>query len=452
MKIAPAVARGFIDLAFDLVEETTNLVERTHDTVVQRSARRCALGEPAKEPAKVVTGIQTTISSGVFASIRAINGITRTSVNAVANAAEARRARTANSSQPSLAASNLSPIVESASWYVDHLQSSVNGFWGDHLRRKGSRLDLGMTLRHDGRDLPVSAEALAEAFPTATNKICVFVHGLAATEWLWSLSSERHYGDPGVTFGTRLRADLGFTPIYLRYNSGRHISENGRCLAALLSELMEAYPVAIEEIALVGHSMGGLVVRSAAHYGSEHDEPWVGHLRHVACIGSPHLGAPLEKAVNLLTGVLRNVAAAGAQVPAELLDSRSAGVKDLRHGYTVDEEWAGMNPDRVFADSRRDLPLVGGVGYHFLAATFSRDPKHPLGQLLGDLMVRLRSAAGAAVEPARSIRFASGAVFPGMSHVDIANHPDVYEALRGMLAGAVRRPRGPAEKELLEQA
>ena len=40
--------------------------------------------------------------------------------------------------------------------------------------------------------------------------------GLSTTEWLWSLSSEHHYGEPGVTFGTRLEADLGFTPLYLR--------------------------------------------------------------------------------------------------------------------------------------------------------------------------------------------------------------------------------------------
>ena len=124
--------------------------------------------------------------------------------------------------------------------------------------------------------------------------------------------------------------------------------------------------------------------RSAAHYAREHEEPWVAHLRHVACIGSPHLGAPLEKAVSVLTGVLRNIEAAGAQVPAALLDSRSAGVKDLRYGYTVDEEWAGKDPDEVFADARRNMPLVDGVGYYFLAATFARDPAHPLGQLLGD--------------------------------------------------------------------
>jgi len=426
--------RGFIDLVFDMVEETTNLVQRTHDAVVTRSVRRFAPIEPAKTPAKLVGGIEAAISSGVFESIRALNGVARFTVNAVADVAEGGLERATDADALVLATPIDSNAVGTASWYVDYLQASLNGFWGDYLSRKNSRLDLGMTLRHHGRHLPATREAFAAAFPNPTSKVCVFVHSLAATEWLWSLSSKEHYGDPDVTFGTRLEADLGYTPLYLRYNTGRHISENGRALAKLLTEVLDAYPASVEEIVLIGHSMGGLVVRSAAHYAREHDEPWVAHLRHVACIGSPHLGAPLEKAVNLLTGALRGIEAAGAQVPAALLDSRSAGVKDLRYGYTVDEEWAGKDPDEVFADARRNVPLVDGVGYYFLAATIARDPAHPLGQLLGDLMVLLPSATGEAPEHARRIHFSSGVVFPGMNHIHIANHPEVYEALRDLLA------------------
>ena len=426
--------RGFIDLVFDTVEVTTNLVERTHDAVVDRSVRRFAPVEPAKSTAKVVTGIQTVISGTVFESIRVINGITRFTVNAVADVAEAGLDQPSDSDALALATPVRSSAAGTASWYVDYLQASINAFWGDHLSRKNSRLALGMSLRHHGRHLPATPEAFAAAFPNPTNKVCVFVHSLAATEWLWSLSSEQHYGDPDVTFGTRLLDDLDFTPIYLRYNTGRHVSENGRALAKLITEVLEAYPVPVEEIALVGHSMGGLVARSAAHYAREHEEPWVAHLRHVACIGSPNLGSHLEKGVSVLTGVLRNIEAAGAQVPAELLDSRSAGIKDLRYGYTIDEEWAGKDPDEVFADARRNVPLVDGVGYYFLAATIARDPAHPLGQLLGDLLVRLPSASGEAPEHARRIHFSSGAVLPGMNHVHIANHPDVYEALRDLLA------------------
>ncbi len=392
-------ARGFIDMAFDLVAETTNLVERTHDSVVKRSTRRF----PA---AKGVANIHTAVSGGVFASIRLINGFTRFAAHTATDVAEAGLRRS-----PNLTGGR----------YVDQLQASVNGFWGDYLSRRGNDLDLGMTI--------------PEPISNPTKKICVFVHGLAMTELIWSQSAERHYGNPDVTFGTRLRDDLDFTPIYVRYNSGRHISENGQALAALLTEVLNAYPVPVDQIALVGHSMGGLVARSAAHYAREQDEPWVARLRHVACLGSPNLGAPLEQAVNVVAGALNNIDAAGAQVPAELLNSRSAGIKDLRHGYTVDEEWTGKDPDAVFADARRNVPLVDGVGYYFLAATVARDPEHPLGRLVGDFLVRLPSASGQASEVARKVHFSGGAVFPGMNHLHLANHPDVYETLRDLLDG-----------------
>ena len=266
--------RGFIDLVFDVVEETTNLVQRTHDAVVDRSVRRFAPVEPATSTAKVITGVETAISGGVFGSIRVINGITRISVNALADVAEAGLEEPSDSTAIELATPIRSSAAGTASWYVDYLQASINGFWGDHLSRRNSRLDLGMSLRHHGRHLPATSEAFAAAFPNPTPKVCIFVHSLAATEWLWSLSSEEHYGDPDVTFGTRLLDDLGFTPIYLRYNTGRHMSENGRALAKLITEVIEAYPVPVDEIALVGHSMGGLVARSAAHYAREHEEPW----------------------------------------------------------------------------------------------------------------------------------------------------------------------------------
>ena len=152
---------------------------------------------------------------------------------------------------------------------------------------------------------------------------------------------------------------------------------------------MDAYPVAIDEIALVGHSMGGLVVRSAAHHGAERGARWVEALRHVFCIGSPHLGAPLEKGVSAVTAVLRRIPAAGASVPADLLEGRSSGIKDLRYGYTLEEEWRGEDPRAALHDNRHAVPLVDGVSYYAVAATVTRDPEHPAGRLLGDLLVCL---------------------------------------------------------------
>jgi pimeloyl-ACP methyl ester carboxylesterase len=425
---------GLLDLTFDLVDETTNLVERTHDASVARSMRRFAPIEPAKSVAHLVTGVQLAISAGVFESIRLVNGFARTAANAATQIAESGLERSTSSWASELTTPVRSDAAWSTSWVLDSLEAAINGFYGDYITKRQSRLDLGMSIRHHGRRLSMSRESIAAALPDVTPKICVLVHALATTEWLWSLSSERHYGRPDVTFGTRLQSDLGFTPVYVRYNTGRHISENGRSLAELLTALADVYPGPIEEIALVGHSMGGLVARSAAHYAREQAEPWIERLRHVGCIGSPHLGAPLEKGTNLLTWALRRLDAAGADVPAALLDARSAGIKDLRYGYTVDEEWLGRDPDQVFADARRNVPLVDGVGYYFLAATISRDFTHPIGQLLGDLLVRLPSASGEAPEPAKRIPFRSGAVFTGMHHLHLANHPHIYEALRDLLA------------------
>ncbi|KPK66667.1 MAG: hypothetical protein AMS21_01320 [Gemmatimonas sp. SG8_38_2] len=399
-----------------------------------RSVRRFAPIEPAKTVADLVTGIQLTISAGVFESIRLVNGVARVAAGTATRVAEAQLGRQADPEALEMATPIRSDAAWTTSWVVDSLEASINGFYGDYIQGRRNRLDLGMSFRHHGRRLPTTREALDAAFPNPTPKVCILVHGLASTEWLWSLSSERHYGKPDVTFGTRLESDLGFTPLYVRYNTGRHISDNGRSLAELLTKLMDAYPVPIEELAVVGHSMGGLVARSAAHYAREHREPWLSRLRHVACIGSPHLGAPLEKGTNLLTWALRRLDAAGAEVPAVLLDARSAGIKDLRYGYTVDEEWMGRDPDQVFADARRNVPLVDGVGYYFLAATISRDQHHPIGQLFGDLLVRVPSASGETPEPTKRIPFRSGAVFTGMHHVHLANHPDVYEALRDLLA------------------
>ena len=91
-----------------------------------------------------------------------------------------------------------------------------------------------------------------------TPRLAVFVHGLFETEHAWRYGGGPRYGD-------RLP---GWTPVYVRYNSGRHISENGRSLAER-ARRARARSDEVEEIALVGHSMGGLVARSACHAGGD---------------------------------------------------------------------------------------------------------------------------------------------------------------------------------------
>ena len=139
----------------------------------------------------------------------------------------------------------------------------LNGMWGDRLTAARSSLAFEMTVRHGHADLALTAEAVGDAFPSATGQLAVFVHGLCETDDSWRPSQRRQRTTGALDFGQRLAVDAGSTPIYIRYNSGLHVSNNGAALGRLLDALIAVWPVPVRELALVGHSMGGLVVRQA---------------------------------------------------------------------------------------------------------------------------------------------------------------------------------------------
>lgn len=413
--------KGFLDLFFDTVENITNLVERTHNSAASKVFRPLAIAGPAAIPARATKIAHNATAASVYRIIRSSSRSVERLASMGYQLAAAREA--------GVVRANADKKVR----LVDHTESVLNAFYGDYLHKRQNVLDLGMSLRHQGQTLAIERQALKKAFPDASGKIVVFIHGLACTEWTWNISAQDFYGDPDVNFGSKLKGELDYTPVFVRYNTGRHISENGQLLSTLLSQLFAEYPRDLEEIVLIGHSMGGLLARSAARIGATQNEDWTDRLKHIVCLGTPNLGAPLEKGVNILTNLLRVFDTAGTRVPAEILNARSAGIKDLRFGYTDDAEWKGQNPDSLLENNRHAAPLVDGVGYYFVAATVTRSPKHPMGVIIGDLLVRLPSATGQSAEPTRSIPFQSGQILSGMSHLHIANHPQVYEIIKQYL-------------------
>jgi pimeloyl-ACP methyl ester carboxylesterase len=447
--------KGAKDLVFDAIEETTNLVERMHALAAKKSTQPLTLIEPLATLTRGVKTVHDSIATGVYDMIRIVNRGVEKLLDAGTALVENGLA-CANGMQPDninplnlKQGSNDAPIttldnvcdvsggvsggVSGRDLMIAQSEAILNGLYGDYLDKKENALDLGMRFRHQNKILLMNQASLKQNFPDATAKVCIFVHGLMCTEMSWQIASEKFYGDPAVNFGSQLKADLGYTPLFVRYNTGRHISENGQRFSDLLAGLIDCYPVDIEKIVLIGHSMGGLVARSAAYYGDAGNAPWIRKLRHIVCVGAPNLGAPLEKAVNVLGSLLRAFNLPGTQAPAQILNSRSAGIKDLRFGYTVDDEWNDKAPDAFFKDNRLNLPLVDGVGYYFIAATITTDPKHPMGLLIGDIMIRVPSAAGYTADPARRIPFRSGLVFTGMDHLHMANHPDIYKVIRGFI-------------------
>jgi hypothetical protein len=297
---------------------------------------------------------------------------------------------------------------------LDTSLSVLNALVGDYLERSGNALAIRMTFANAGVPFPCEREALATAFPAATARIALLVHGLGTDEACWT-----YRDDPARSYGALLAADLGYTPLHVRYNTGLALVENGRRLDDLLESLVVAYPVQPRELVLVGHSMGGLILRRACHAAGLAGRAWLRHVRHAFYLGSPHHGAPLEKLGGVVTSVLKAVGIAHTDLVADVIDLRSQGIKDLGHGLAP-------------AGGGIPLPLAPGVAHHFLVGGLGPTEAHVATVLLGDAMVRVASAA--ARHPAGAVAPIDVRFFPGVGHLALAREPEVYEWIKRSLS------------------
>jgi triacylglycerol lipase len=321
----------------------------------------------------------------------------------------------------------------------DEAVAVINGLFGDDLDDQSSSLASPMTIRAGAAVLPLERDALTEvlteALPEVGPRICLLVHGLMSTESVWQFPATR-----STTYGTLLAGDHAITPLTLRYNTGRHISTNGRELARLLNRLVAAWPVRVREIDLIGHSMGGLVIRSACHYASglwprgRHlpiGRPWTTKVRRVVLIGVPNTGAPLEVFVNLTSAALWSLPVPATRLVGLGLDHRSAGIKDLRFGAILDEDWQEKEPGALERTRRHQMRPLPRADYLVIAGSVTADPEHPLARIIGDALVTPSSATGL-VEEADGCTLFPGAtirLFPKVTHLALANRPDVYAAI-----------------------
>jgi pimeloyl-ACP methyl ester carboxylesterase len=199
----------------------------------------------------------------------------------------------------------------------------------------------------------------------------------------------------------------------------------------MLEELCDAWPVPVESVSVIGHSMGGLVTRSACWYGGLSGHSWLDYLDSVVFLGTPHHGSFLEKAGHAWDAAMQKIP---YTEPLAFGRWRSAGIKDLRHGYLLDEDWIGRGRQR--RDNRRVVPLLPDVDYFFAAANLGRDQVDPIGYLLGDMLVRLDSAVGSHRDVLRRLQIdpANCRVFYEKNHFDLLDdervHRQIIEWLR----------------------
>jgi pimeloyl-ACP methyl ester carboxylesterase len=285
------------------------------------------------------------------------------------------------------------------------VQSVFNGLWGDRFEEDRSPLRIEMGIRApNGIPVSITADFLGHAFPKATGRLAVLVHGFADTENAWRSGDNSDLIDG-------LESD-GFTVLRLRYNTGREIVDNASTLAQIIEEVRLAWPVPVFEIALVGHSMGGLVARSAVIAAGSAGTEWAELVTHVVAIAAPHFGTPIEHMVRYMSNGLGLFNESRPLVA--FVEQRSAGIKNLRHGI-------GRSDDGVY-----------GFAYHVVAGVVTREPDHPLGRVFGDLVVGVRSATS------RGHLFETESpdilVVGGRNHADLVHAPEVVAKVRTWLS------------------
>ncbi len=307
------------------------------------------------------------------------------------------------------------------------VQAVFNALWGDELEGRNSSMSIELGLRDaEGEPILLDPDTLDMAFPDASSHLVVMLHGLGETERCWRVRDD----DGGSMTGmAETLTYAGFSPLLVRYNTGRHVSDNGVALASLLDEIIQVWPVSVQSVALVGHSMGGLVARSAVHAGQTARQDWAEAVRHLVALGSPHLGSPIEKGVNVVSwglGLVPESRPLGA-----FINHRSAGIKDLRYGAVSEQDWLGVDPDELLNDVVMDAPSPDGVDQHFIAGAITNEPTHPIGALVGDLIVRVGSGTGRGRR--RRVEANDVRVVGGKRHPDLLHDAGVHEQVRTWL-------------------
>ena len=394
--IRPADVRGYSRLAIDATLGLTRLVETMHHNIARTPG---PLGKYSQEPTRGITGL-------VYRSIQGTTRLVGSGIDALLG--------------------QLTPLLDQeqavSSVKREAVLAALNGVLGDHLAASANPLAIPMQLRRNGRPLELTSKGLAAGIPAPGGKILLLVHGLCMNDLQWRRNGHDH--------GEALAAAGGYTPLYLHYNSGMHVSQNGHACAGMLETLLQAWPVPVERLVIIGHSMGGLLARSACHYGELAGHDWLKLLRQMVFLGTPHHGAPLERGGNWVNVILELSPYTAAL--ARLAKIRSAGITDLRHGSILDEDW--RHGDR-FAHARLKkgtTPLPQGVQCFAVGVTLSKQGSDPEKSPLGDGLVPLQSALGRQRDGTPDLDFPDSQqwIGYGMNHLDLLDDAGVYEQLR----------------------
>lgn len=396
--LSAADLRGLAQLATQATAGVTRITEGVHQSVWR------TLGAPSGDSPAQTRGLTGLVYQGV----QGVTQLVGLGVDAALAALQAALPAPEANRPPS-------PEREA-------VLAALNGVMGDQLEASHNPLATRMGLRLRGQALNWLAPPPAS---TVSGKVLITLHGLCMNELQWQPPS----GASTPSHAAALAGALGYAPVDVRYNSGRHTSDNGRDLAAHLEQLLTHWPVPVEEITVLAHSMGGLVARSAVQAARERGLRWPDRLKHIIFLGTPHHGAPLEQAGNWVDVALGSTPYTAPF--AKLGQLRSAGITDLRYGHVLDADWQGHDRFARRPDTRTPLPLPEGVACYTVAASTARQRSPLADRLLGDGLVPLHSALGQHDDPRRRLIFAKPNRWTvyGMNHLQLLHDPRVTQQL-----------------------
>ncbi|MCH8556610.1 MAG: GPI inositol-deacylase [Balneolia bacterium] len=394
-KITEDELKGLSALVRDSVVHTSDLAEELNRRIV----------EPPGIPSTPVQRLINTISGMVYS-------IVRSSANLAGRGVE-----------KSVDKLHLSFETRLSAAHKEAVQAVMNGILGDYLVEKKNPLAVYMEFRYAGKSFDTEPEAIRQTYPELNGNIILYVHGLCMSDNNWSRDNE---SQPEL-----LAEKLNMTPVYLHYNSGLHISENGKQLNVKLGELVKAWPVPVEKLILITHSMGGLITRSACYYASDEQEqePWLQLLDKVVFLGTPHHGSPLERMGNYVDYFLD--ATPFTRPFSRIGKMRSPGITDLRFGTITESDWKTHDRFEKRKDERLHIPLAENAEYYAVAALTGRKEDALKSRLLGDGLVPQDSALGIHDDPAKSLTFLPGhtRTFRNVSHFELLYNKRVWKQL-----------------------
>ncbi len=387
--------RGISELSFDAIHGVTNIVESLHGAI--QTQFLIPESKVSSETTQGITGF-------IYKNIRYMTSLVGVGVDKVLESIE------------KLVVSDSQ--YNKISYSREAILSALNGVIGDHLAAKNNPLAIKMQFRYHGQ--VVAESELLDLIRASNDKLLLMIHGLCMNDLQWTKLDHNH--------GEELAAELGYTPIYLHYNTGLHVSENGQLLADLL-ERIQSKSGSSFELNILAHSMGGLLIRSASEQAQENNMNWTAHLKTVVFLGTPHHGAHLERLGSWLDNTLS--LSPYTKPFSKIGKIRSSGITDLRYGNVMESDWNGEERFENSGDLRTPVPLLDSVDYYAIAATNTDKSNNVKDKLIGDGLVTITSAFGQHKKTEFNLNFNKSNTFiiQQTSHMQLLSDIRVYQQI-----------------------